>query len=94
MVCVRRVVHGRSRNRWAYAVSQKTSNERSSRSLSSGDASVIDAEVFAQKQLELTGEFGKYVIDHPEVDDLLPPESYIYFQIDGDEDLIATAESC
>jgi hypothetical protein len=47
---------------------------------------MIDTEVFAQKQLELTGEFGKYVIDHPEVDDLLPPESYIYFQVNGEEE--------
>ena len=47
---------------------------------------MIDAEVFAQKQLELTGEFGKYVIDHPEVDDLLPPESYVYFQVNGEEE--------
>ena len=47
---------------------------------------MIGPEEFAQRQLELTGEFGKYIIDHPEVDDLLPPESYIYFQIDGDEE--------
>ena len=47
---------------------------------------MIDPPEFAQKQLELTGEFGKYVIDHPEADDLLPPESYIYFEIAGEEE--------
>jgi hypothetical protein len=47
---------------------------------------MIDPQVFAQKQLELTGEFGKYVIDHPEVDNLLPVESYIYFEIAGQEE--------
>jgi Family of unknown function (DUF5647) len=47
---------------------------------------MIDPHEFAQKQLELTGEFGKYVIDHPEVDDLLPPESHIYFEIEAEEE--------
>jgi hypothetical protein len=47
---------------------------------------MIDPDRFAQTQLELTGEFGKYVIDHPEVDDLLPPESYIFFEISGQEE--------
>jgi hypothetical protein len=47
---------------------------------------MIKPSEFAQKQLELTGEFGKYVIDHPEADDLLPPESYVYFQIAGEEE--------
>ncbi|GEM_PF-539384 len=39
---------------------------------------------FTDKQFELTAEFGKYVFDHPEVDDLLPPSSHVYFQIDGE----------
>ncbi len=47
---------------------------------------MIDPDQFAQKQLELTGEFGKYVIDHPEVDVVLPPESYIYFEVAGEEE--------
>ena len=47
---------------------------------------MIESQQFAQRQLQLTAEFGKYVIDHPEVDDLLPPESYIYFEIAGEED--------
>jgi len=47
---------------------------------------MIGPQEFVQRQLELTGEFGKYVIDHPEVDDLLPPESYIYFRVVGEEE--------
>jgi hypothetical protein len=47
---------------------------------------MIDPHEFAQKQLELTGELGKYVIDHPEVDDVLPPESHIYFEVAGEEE--------
>ncbi len=46
---------------------------------------MIDPHEFAQRQLELTGEFGKYVIDHPEVDDVLPPESHIYFEVEGED---------
>jgi hypothetical protein len=47
---------------------------------------MIDPHEFAQRQLELTGEFGKYVMDHPEVDDILPPESHIYFEVAGEEE--------
>lgn len=45
---------------------------------------MIDPHDFAQKQLELTAEFGKYVIDHPEVDDVLPSESHVYFEVEGE----------
>lgn len=41
---------------------------------------------FAKRQMELTSEFAQYVVDHPEVDDLLPPESYIYFDVAGEEE--------
>jgi hypothetical protein len=47
---------------------------------------MIDPYEFAQKQLELTAEFGKYVIAHPEVDDILPPESHIYFEVQGEDE--------
>lgn len=47
---------------------------------------MMDPHEFAQKQLELTAEFGKYVIDHPEADDALPPESHIYFEVAGEEE--------
>jgi hypothetical protein len=39
---------------------------------------------FAQKQLELTAEFAQFIVDHPEVDEMLPEESYIYFEIAGE----------
>jgi uncharacterized protein DUF5647 len=46
---------------------------------------MIDPHEFAQKQFELAAEFGKYVFAHPHVDDGLPPESHVYFQIAGEE---------
>ncbi len=47
---------------------------------------MIDRHAFADKQLELTAEFGKFIFDHPEVDDQLPDGAYIYFQIDGEDE--------
>ena len=47
---------------------------------------MIDPHAFSQKQLELTAEFGKYVMDHPEVDDVLPPESHVYFEVAGEDE--------
>jgi hypothetical protein len=47
---------------------------------------MIDPHEFAQKQLELTAEFGKYVMDHPDVDDVLPQESHIYFEVAGEDE--------
>lgn len=45
---------------------------------------MIDPQVFAQRQMELTAEFAKYVLDHPEVDGSLPEDAYIYFCVDDD----------
>ena len=45
---------------------------------------MIDLHDFAKKQLELTAEFGKYVFDHPEVDDQLPDGAYVYFEVAGE----------
>ena len=45
---------------------------------------MIDPKQFADKQFELAAEFAQYVADHPEVDDLLPEKSHIYFQIEGE----------
>jgi Family of unknown function (DUF5647) len=45
---------------------------------------MIDPHQFAQKQLELTAEFGKYVFAHPEADDLLPEGAFVYFEIEGE----------
>jgi hypothetical protein len=47
---------------------------------------MINPQEFADKQLELTAEFGKYVIDHAEVDAVLPAESHVYFEIAGEEE--------
>ncbi|HXG11085.1 MAG TPA: DUF5647 family protein [Gemmataceae bacterium] len=47
---------------------------------------MIDSRDFAERQLELTAAFGKYVIAHPEVDDMLPPESHIYFEVAGEDE--------
>jgi hypothetical protein len=47
---------------------------------------MIDAHDFARKQMELTAEFGQYVVDHPEVDETLPAESYIYFEVEGEDE--------
>jgi hypothetical protein len=45
---------------------------------------MIDQHTFSQKQFELTAEFGKYVFEHPEVDEHLPDGSFVYFEIDGE----------
>jgi hypothetical protein len=45
---------------------------------------MIAAHNFAQKQLELTAEFGKYVFDHPEIDDQLPEGGYVFFEVAGE----------
>ena len=45
---------------------------------------MIDPHDFAQRQLELTAEFGKYVFDHPEVDERLPNGAYVYFEVAGE----------
>ncbi len=41
---------------------------------------------FAKQQMELTTEFAQYVVDHPEVDELLPPQSYVYFELAGEDE--------
>jgi hypothetical protein len=45
---------------------------------------MIDASEFADRQLDLTSEFGKYVFDHPEVEDLMPDGAYVYFEVEGE----------
>jgi hypothetical protein len=47
---------------------------------------MMNADRFAARQLQLTGAFGKYVFDHPEVDDLLPQGAQVYFEVDGNEE--------
>ncbi len=45
---------------------------------------MIDPYDFAQRQTELTAEFAKFVLEHPEVDEALPVDSYVYFEVAGD----------
>ena len=45
---------------------------------------MMDPFDFARIQMELTSEFARYVVDHPEVDATLPEQSYIYFEIAGE----------
>jgi hypothetical protein len=44
----------------------------------------MDTAAFANRQLELTAEFGKFVFDHPEADDNVPNGAYVYFEVTGD----------
>ena len=48
---------------------------------------MIDPQAFAQRQMELTAEFAKYLLDHPEIDATLPEDSYIYFLVDGEPEV-------
>lgn len=47
---------------------------------------MIEASQFADRQLELTGEFGMFAFDHPEIDELLPDGTYVYFEVAGEEE--------
>ncbi|MGH7128902.1 MAG: DUF5647 family protein [Planctomycetaceae bacterium] len=47
---------------------------------------MIDPDEFARRQMELTAEFAKYVLENPEIDARLPEDSYIYFEIDGEKE--------
>lgn len=44
---------------------------------------MIDPAEFARRQMELTAEFAKYVLEHPEIDDAIPEEAYVYFEVTG-----------
>lgn len=45
---------------------------------------MIDADDFARKQMELTTEFAKYTLEHPDIDESLPDDSYVYFEVEGE----------
>jgi hypothetical protein len=45
---------------------------------------MIDPHEFSKMLFDLTAEFGKYVLDHPEVDDILPDGAYVYFEVEGE----------
>ncbi len=46
---------------------------------------MIDPDTFARRQSELHAEFARYVLDHPEIDEQLPEDAHIYFEVAGDE---------
>jgi hypothetical protein len=50
---------------------------------------MIEPEQFAQRQMELAAEFAKYLLENPAVDDALPEDAYIYFQVDGEPEFNA-----
>ena len=50
---------------------------------------MIDAGDFTRRQCALLAEFGLYVFDHPEVDDLLPEGAHVYFEADGESEFNA-----
>lgn len=45
---------------------------------------MIDAKSFAHRQMELTTEFARYILDNPDVDAAMPQDSYVYFEVDGE----------
>jgi hypothetical protein len=45
---------------------------------------MMDPDEFTNRQFELTAEFGKFVFDHPEVDDLLPDGAHVFFHVEGE----------
>jgi hypothetical protein len=45
---------------------------------------MIDPQSFADRQMELTAEFARYVLQHPEVDAALPEDAYVYFEVEGE----------
>ncbi len=45
---------------------------------------MIEVHDFPQRQLELTAEFGKFVFEHPEIDERLPDGADVYFEIEGE----------
>jgi len=47
---------------------------------------VIDPDDFARRQMELAAEFAKFIMEHPEIDESLPEDSYVYFEIEGESE--------
>ncbi len=45
---------------------------------------MLNPHTFADRQMELTTEFARYVLRHAEVDASLPEDAYIDFEIDGE----------
>ena len=47
---------------------------------------MTEKELF-EKNLEISSEFSKYIVAHPEVSDRLPPDKEIVFLVDSDPEL-------
>ena len=47
---------------------------------------MIVPDEFSRQQLDWISEFAQYVVDHPEVDEILPERSYVYFEVAGEEE--------
>lgn len=47
---------------------------------------MIDPHQFSERQFELTAEFGKYLFEHPELDEQMPDGAYVCFEIAGETD--------
>jgi hypothetical protein len=45
---------------------------------------MMSPDEFTRRQFELNAEFGKFVFDHPEVDDVLPDGAYVFFEVEGE----------
>lgn len=45
---------------------------------------MIDPKMFADRQLELNAEFGKFILEHPEMLDQLPDGAYVFFEVEGE----------
>jgi hypothetical protein len=45
---------------------------------------MIEPRDFADRQLELNAEFGKFMLEHPEMLDQLPDGAYVFFEVDGE----------
>jgi hypothetical protein len=50
---------------------------------------MIDAREFANRQIELNGEFGKFLFEHPDLLDELPDGAHVFFEVAGEEEFNA-----
>ena len=50
---------------------------------------MINAHEFADRQAELMAEFAKFVLENPDVDEALPENSYVYFEVAGEPEFSA-----
>ena len=46
----------------------------------------MDPKLLTDLRWQLLEAFAHYIVDHPEVDDLLPPKSQIFFEVAGEDE--------